>query len=682
MISAFFNFFTRGRRGLTLASHLLAVASVFLVVLLNYAGNPFFEAFEAKSYDLRFSQWRGPIKPSDKIAIIAIDEKSIVELGRFPWSRGEYVRLLERLSAVDARAVILDVFFAEPESPEIDQALAAALKRAGNVTLPEYLDLNSEFQVTGAIRNIPLLEASAARLAHINFFPEHDGINRRNLLLIQDGDTLVPSLGLAGAMAALDVETFQPGSFSINVGERHVPVNPSYNYAMWINFVGPSHTFPYYSFTDVLHGRVDPALLKDKVLLVGATALGIYDMRVTPFDKNSPGVEVHATVADNIISGRFIRQSGMEALFDIFSILVLGFATYYLTLRLPYYAVLPAIWTLLAAYLWLTYLAFVAGHWLSMIYPILASAFALLTGGGYRYLVLERLAREMRSMFSSYLSPKLVARLEREPESARIGGDNKEITVAFTDIRGFTSFSEKHTPQQVVAQLNEYLDAMVQVIDRFDGTVDKFMGDGIMVYWGAPLPQAKHAEQAMACMLAMEGSLQQLCNRWKSEGRQPFTLRAGIESGEVVAGNIGSRSKKMEYTVIGDTVNMAARLEGAAKYYGVEFLVGEESYRRCREHYHFREIDKIRVLGKEIPTTVYELIGPADEAESPLNAPFAAALSLYRQRRWSEAAAGFRQILQAFPNDRPSEIYLERCDYFSANPPADDWDGVFNRSDK
>jgi adenylate cyclase len=349
---------------------------------------------------------------------------------------------------------------------------------------------------------------------------------------------------------------------------------------------------------------------------------------------------------------------------------------------LTYYVVLPAILLLVAAYLWFTYLAFVNGHWLSMIYPLLAAVFALMTGGGYRYLVLERLAREMRSMFSRYLSPKLVARLEREPESARIGGDTKEITVAFTDIKGFTAFSEKHTPQEVVAQLNEYLEAMVQVVDRFDGAVDKFIGDGIMVYWGAPLPQENHAQLAMACMLAMEESLRELCIRWEAEGRHPFTLRAGIESGEVVAGNIGSRSKKMEYTVIGDTVNMAARLEGAAKYYGVEFLVGDGTYRLCRDLYHFREIDKIRVLGKEIPATVYELLDPVAMPESPLLAPFAASLALYRQQRWSEAAAGFRQILQEFPNDRPSEIYLERCDYFSANPLADDWDGVFNRLDK
>jgi len=668
------------RKNTALLSHLNAVLTVFFVVALYYYQNPFLEAFEAKSYDLRFKVWRGTIPASGDIAIIAIDEKSVSELGRFPWSRTEYVRLLDKLSAAKPRAIMLDVLFPETQSQQVDRAFAAALKRAGNVTLAVAYDLDSAFRVTGATRSIPLIQQSAASVAHINFVPEEDGINRRNWLLLQDGEQWVPSLGMAGAMAALGEKEFQPGSFTIGLGPRQIPVD--WNYAMWINFIGPSHTFPYYSFTDVVHGRIDAEKLRDKVLFVGATALGIYDMRVTPFDNNSPGVEVHANVADDIISGRFIRQSGIEALFDILSILVLGFASYYLATRLRYVTVLPAVMLLLSGYLWLTHLAFVAGHWLSMIYPTMALVLALLSASGYRYLILEHMAREMRSMFSSYLSPKLVGRLEREPELAKIGGDSKEITVAFTDIRGFTSFSERHSPQQVVAQLNEYLDAMVHIIDRFDGTVDKFMGDGIMVYWGAPLAQKDHARLAMECMLEMERTMQQLRERWQQEGKEPLTVRAGIESGEVVAGNIGSRSKKMEYTVIGDTVNMAARLEGSAKYYGVEFLVGEGTYQRTREQYHYREIDKLRVLGKAIPVTAYELLGPADGPLPLLCGVFAEALALYRERRWAEAGEAFARVLAQFPTDQPSGIYLERCGYFAENPPAEDWDGVFNRVDK
>lgn len=285
-------------------------------------------------------------------------------------------------------------------------------------------------------------------------------------------------------------------------------------------------------------------------------------------------------------------------------------------------------------------------------------------------------------MFSSYLSAKLVARLEKDPDAARIGGDNKDVTVLFTDIKSFTAFSERHSPQQVVARLNEYLAAMVQVIDRFDGTVDKFIGDGIMVYWGAPLAQPDHAKLAIACMLSMKETLALLGIKWAKEGVEPFSIRCGAQSGEVVAGNIGFHGKKMEYTVIGDTVNQAARLEGTAKYYGVDFLVGESTYRMTCDAYRYRELDKIRVVGKQDAMTIYQLLGPSSEPEEKWVAEFAAGLAFYRERRWNEAEGCFASVLNEVPGDGPSRLYLERCEYFRKNPPAQDWDGVFNRTDK
>jgi len=422
--------------------------------------------------------------------------------------------------------------------------------------------------------------------------------------------------------------------------------------------------------------------LKGKVLFVGATALGVYDMRVTPFSGNTPGVEVHATIADNILTGRFVRRTGLEAMFDIALIFTLGLLAFYLTKRLGFYAAFPAAILISSAYVWLSFLLFKEGHWVSMIYPPLAVIFALLIGGSYRYFVLERNARELRSIFSSYHSDKLVARLEEEPEAAKIGGDSKDVTILFTDIKGFTAFSEKHTPQEVVARLNEYLGEMVQVVEEYDGYVDKFIGDGIMAYWGAPLAQADHAKLAIACVVAMKKSMQNLCVKWQAEGVEPFAIRAGVQSGEVVAGNIGLRGKKMEYTVIGDTVNQAARLESSAKYYGVDALVGENTYLRTRDSYRYRELDKIRMVGKQVPVTVYELTGPLSAEKNILNDQFAAALASYRACNWEEAEKYFASILAEHPQDRPSAMYLERCQYFKGAPVAEGWDGVFNRRGK
>jgi len=658
----------------------LAILSTFTIIALYYNQNPFLEAFEAKTYDLRFKNLRGAIAPNPDIAIIAIDDKSIAELGRFPWTRSEYVRLLDRLTAAKAKILLVDAFFSERETPATDRSFAAAIKKAGNVVLAVPFEFDSQLHVIGGTHSLPEIENAAAGIGHINLLPEDDGVNRRNMLLIEADGKMIPSLGLMGAMAALGVDEFEPGSYEVKVGGRQIPVDG--NYSMWVNYAGPPGNYPRYSFSDVASGRVDPALLKDKVLFLGATALGIYDMRVTPFDRNTPGVEVHAAVADNIISGRFIRHTGIEALIDMALIIALGLFAFTLTMRLRLHTAIPAVFLLSAGYVWLSYWFFLQGHWISMIYPPLAAMVALSAGGSFRYLVLDRSAREMRSMFSSYLSAKLVARLEKDPDAAKIGGDNKEVTVLFTDIKGFTSFSETRPPQEVVNRLNEYLAAMVQVIDQFDGTVDKFIGDGIMVYWGAPLAQPDHAKLAIGCVLEMKKAMTRLGTKWENESVVPFVIRGGALSGEVVAGNIGCVGKKMEYTLIGDTVNQASRLEGAAKYYGVDFLIGESTYLLTRDLYRFRELDKVRVVGKLVPVTVYELLGALSEPEQGWVAKFDTALAFYRDHQWEEAEKHFAAVLEKIPADRPSKIYLERCSYYMKNPPPKEWDGVFNRTDK
>ena len=669
-----------GSGGVRFASILLAFLSTFIVIALYFNQNQFLEAFEAKTYDLRFSSLRGAVAPGQDIGIVAIDNKSIAELGRFPWSRDQYVRLLEQLSAAGAKAVLFDVFFSESESREIDDSLAAAVKKSANVGLAVAYEFDQDFTVVNSTHTLPEIERNAAGLGHINLTPEEDGVVRRNMLLVDVDGKKIPSLGLRAAMMALGEKEFVAGAYDVTLGKRRIPVDA--NGFMWINYTGPSNHYPVFSFADIVQGRINPDELKGKVLFVGATALGVYDLRVTPFDRNVPGVEVHATITDNILSGSFIRRTGIESWIDIAFILTLGLLTFYLTKRLGFYTAFPVAILLSAMYIWFSFLLFTEGRWISMIYPPLAIFFALLTGGSFRYFVLERSARELRSIFSSYHSDKLVARLEEEPEAAKIGGDNKDVTILFTDIKGFTSFSERHTPQEVVNRLNEYLGAMVQVIEEYDGYVDKFIGDGIMAYWGAPLAQADHAKLAIGCVLAMQKTMQKLCLKWQAEGLEPFEIRAGVQSGEVVAGNVGLRGKKMEYTVIGDTVNQAARLESSAKYYGVSALVGENAYLRTCDAYHFRELDKIRMVGKQIPVTVYQLLEQQPAQANGLHEQFASALAIYRAGKWSEAEQHFAALVAKYPADGPSKIYLERCQYFIGNPVAKNWDGVFNRRGK
>ena len=670
---------SRQLRGSRWVAWLLAVAAVAVVTALYYHQNAFLEGFEARTYDLRFKSLRGPIPASSDIAIIAIDERSIAALGRFPWSRQAYVRLLDKLQAVQPRGVLFDAFFPEVESAAADQALADAIRRAGNVVLATSYDLDRQLQPRSRLGSLPALEQAARGVAHINLIPEEDGVNRRNLLLVQEGGRQVPSLGLAGAMLALGVEHPVAEPFAVHLGERLVPVGGDGE--LWINYPGRSGAYTRLSFIDVLQGQVDPAQLRGKIIFVGATALGIYDMRVTPFDANTPGVEVHAAVADDILSERYIHRTGLQSLFDLLMISVVGLLCFWLTARLRLQAAILASMTVIAIYIVLCYALFVQGQWVSMVYPPLAGLTALLTGGAWRYTVLDRKTRALRAMFSSYLSNKLVTQLEKNPAAVRIGGDTRDVTVMFTDIKGFTAFSERHRPQEVVQRLNEYLAAMVEVILDHDGTVDKFMGDGILAYWGAPLAQPDHAHRAVACAQAMRRRMRDLTAEWRERGDEPLEMRGGLQSGDVVAGNIGSRGLKMEYTVIGDTVNQASRLEGMAKYFGVDFVVGDATYLKTCDSFRYRRLDRVRVVGKDIPVAIHELRGDVGPEEFP-EAEFAGALDHFRQQHWDEAQAAFELILAQCPEDAPSRIYLERCKHYRLAPAGADWDGVFNRQEK
>lgn len=660
-------------------SFALALLSIFSVLLLYNTQNSFLDAFEAKTYDLRFKELRGAVQPDPNIAIIAIDDKSIAELGRYPWSRDRYAMLIDRLAEAGAKVVLFDVFFPEHENVANDRRFAEATRRAGNVVLGAAIHFEGDKPVS-ITRSLPQIERGAAGIGLINQMPDEDGVMRRIPLLVDKDGEQFASLGLMAAKLALDEENIVAEDFDIVLGDRRIPVGDGHQ--MWINYTGGPGVYPRYSFADIVMGRVPAAELKGKILFVGATALGIYDMRVTPFHGNTPGVELHATVADNIINQRYINQTGIEALIDMVFIVLMGACAYILTTRMRMVTAIPAMMLLVSGYIWFTYYMFNAGHWINMIYPTMSAILAVLVGGSFRYLVLERDVREMRSMFSSYLSPKLVARLEKDPEAARIGGDNKEVTVLFTDIKGFTTFSESHPPQVVVSRLNEYLGAMVQVIERHDGTIDKFIGDGIMAYWGAPLSQPDHAKLAIDCIKAIDLRMQRLRAKWQAAGLEPFTIRGGIQSGEVVAGNVGLAGKKMEYTVIGDTVNQAARLESTAKYYGIRYLVGEETYLRTREYFRYRELDKIRVVGKHLPVTIYEPLEGLSLLDEAAGKKFEAALVLYRAREWGNARTAFAGVLQDAPGDEPSKIYIERCDYFQRNTPTADWDGVFNRAEK
>lgn len=653
---------------------LVILAITFLItvvcVILYYEQDPLFASFEAKSYDFRY-HLRGPLTPNPDIVIVAIDDKSVKELGRFPWTRTRFAELIERATAAGAKAIYLDAFFPEPESKTVDQAFADALNHSGITSLAVAFELNRDGSVAGVTRSIPLLSESARSTPHINLSPDRDGVVRSIRLLIDDGQGPVASMSLSATKALLGAPGIQPDTLRISLGNHDIPTDSGYNY--YINYIGPPGIYPRVSFSDVVAGRVGADRLKDKIVLVGATSLGIYDMRVTPFSNNSPGVEVHANAIDAMTRGAFMKRSGVESLIDLIAIVALGALAAIITLYLRYSLSLTLIATLFFGYFGFAHLLFLQGMWISVVYPELSLVLSFFTTVYLRFAILDRKAREVKEMFSSYVSKHVVDRLIQDPSQARVGGDSRVLTVLFSDVENYTGFSEKLAPQEVLRILNEYLAEMTNLVMDHEGTLDKFIGDGIMVFWGAPLPQENHAELAVDCALRMRAKMEELRSHWQAAGQAPLSLRIGVNTGEVIVGNIGVTGKKMEYTAIGDNVNLASRLESINKLYGTRLLISDATRSLLPPgKYHMRCIDAARLKGKDRATELYEV----SLAESPVFAPYEEALQLFRQCRFVEAAAIFADLVEHY-NDPPSRLFQTRCADYIANPPPNDWDGAF-----
>jgi adenylate cyclase len=419
----------------------------------------------------------------------------------------------------------------------------------------------------------------------------------------------------------------------VQLGDRLIPTDQKAR--MLINYLGPERHFRYVSATDVLQERVPHGTFRDKIVIVGTTALGTYDQKATPFSANVPGIEKNATVVDNILRGAFVQKPWWSRPLDLAMILGFGLGLGY---ALPKMRAIPA--ALLTGSLGLAYavaahMVFVSyGLWLDMVAPILTIVIIFICVTVLRFMIEERQAKEVRALFSSYVSPQIVDELIKDPGKATVGGDRRELTMLFSDVVGFTSFSEKHAAEAVVAQLNEYLEAMTDVIFRWNGTLDKFVGDSIVVFWNAPVEQPDHVELAVKCALNMRKRLEELQCKWRAEGRTPFEHGIGINTGVAVVGNIGAQGKKMDYTMIGDYVNLTARVEGLTRHFStgivlteytavrLKALIADEERadnRGCLGHVALHKLGAVKVKGKERVVVVYGLKSLGRHERSTVN---------------------------------------------------------------
>ena len=607
-----------------------------------------FELLEERLYDYRF-KLRGALPPPEEIVIAAIDEKSVERIGRWPWGREKIAGLVKKLAEGGAEVIVLDIILSESEKS--DPLLGQAIHEAGNILLPVVFEFDKkpdrpdhEFLLNHAIRTIALPERfeqyapisakrplvpvpeiirEAMALGHVNIFPDPDGVLRWEAMVIEYNGYLFPSIDLRTAAIYLGIppeKVILEATDGVYLGEKRYIPTDRYGRSL-IPYYGPMYTFKHYSISDILYGMINPKLFQGKIVLVGATAVGIYDLRVTPYTAAMAGVEKHASIIGSILQNRLLKTVPFSA--NLVFLLLTGFLFTLLLIRLK--ATGAAIFTGVSIILVMGfgyYLFVQKGLWLQIAYPSNNILLIFITLTAYNYAIEEKYAKKIRAMFSNYATERVVNELIKNPGLSKLGGERREVTVLFSDIRGFTTFSERHTPEEVVAMLNEYLAEMTDIIFRWDGTLDKFVGDEIVAFWGAPLPQEDHAELAVKCALHMAKRLRKLQLKWESEGKVPLDSGIGINTGEVLVGNIGAEGKKMDYTVIGDHVNLGARVEGLTRRFDARILITEFTLSRIREavrngsiyRLKIKGLQKVAVKGKEKPVTIYKL----EEGESIL----------------------------------------------------------------
>ncbi len=690
-----------------------AIIIVFLITLI-LRSIPAVNTLELKTIDWRF-QWRGPISVKDSpIVLVTIDDQSFESLpDRWPWPRYYYANVIENLTRAGAKAIGVDVILDVPDrfGVQSDQRLADAIRKSGRVVLSGKLE---ERIATGQIRSYRypvkpiaiLLQADSAwGVTAIQADP--DGIYRRYFVFQDYQDKSLPSFGIQVLRKYFNLPTTegQPTSAGdIHLGNLRIPI--SADGLMMIDFAGPAGTFPHYSFDTVIDddrfdlGDYDlnyfnttllpDGVFKDKIVLIGSTATELRDNFPTPFFdfKDSqgnnqraamPGVEIHANAIRTILSQHFFTQlsNGYYLLFLLFIILVI----YLLVMRLPALWSVVIVVVLVAAYNLAQFLLFSnSGFVMEMVAPTAAIFLSFIASNLHQYVVTAREKKMIIGAFERFVPRKVVDELLEHPEKLTLGGEERFLTVLFMDLANFTSTAEQLKPAELVQLINLYLTEMTEIILKYDGIIDKYEGDAVMAEFGTPVHFEDHAIKACTAALEMQRQLKKLnLSRFKGVVSQ-LSSRIGINSGNMIAGNMGSKNV-FDYTVMGDAVNLASRLEGANKIYKTGIMISEDTYNLVKDQFVVRPLDLIRVKGRKKPSRVFELI---DQKENKLPDQlktmlpiFVTGIRYYHHREWGKAEECFRYCLKMVPGDGASELYLTRALECAKNPPPPEWDGVF-----
>lgn len=643
----------------------------FLAALLFLVG--VLDTWSARATDRLFLSH--PVDPS--ITVVAIDDNSISQIGRWPWPRSVHAELIQKIYAAGARVIGYDVNFPESSSADDDQVLASALKRAGNVVLPLELQFQETSGNAGIAYNpdpktivmpITSLSTVAASTGHSNTLPDRDGVVRS---LIVNASTFeeprsIPSF--VAEVVRLAGRGQDLAAAPLGRADR-----------MLINFPNVPHkAFRTFSAVDVLRDRADLSLIKGGIVFVGSTAADLHDALLVPTSNGvpMPGVEIHAAAYDTIVGHRWLQP--VPVLLVAFLLIVLGFLVSLLV------ALLRARWGVLAVLiLWIlwfvaAFILFDRGWIMDLVWPTLVLIFAYAAVTLERRVTADRQRRQLKTVISQYLSPSVVESILKHPEKMKLGGERRRMSVLFSDIRGFTTISEGLTPEKLVEILNQYLDRMTKIVFEHEGVLDKYIGDAVMAFWNAPFDQPDHALRGVTTALHMRDALAEM-DTAHAFGNLELKIGIGVNTGDMVVGNVGGEAR-FDYTVIGDNVNLGSRLEGLTKEYGVMILMTEATRMDLKEAILVRRLDKVAVKGKKEPVVIYEAMEFASRVspeQQKLAVDFEAALEKYFSRDFAGTIEACDEIFMAHPTDGPTRTLKTRAEHFTQEPPPADWVGTW-----
>jgi adenylate cyclase len=724
----------------------VCILLLFALVPLRIADPLPIEELRLRTFDL-FQVMRPRQQTMRPVVIADIDEASLREIGQWPWPRTVLADLVTRLRDDGAVAVGFDVLFAEPDRmspavaassfrgldaptreklealPSNDTVFAEAIKKAGAIVVgqaggatPAARDdteatLRTGFAIRGPdprpflvtfpglLRNIPSIEQAAAGRGLFSIDPERDGIVRRVPVVMDAQESLVPSLTMemlrvVSRSSAILIRTDQTGVRAVALPGLEVPTDKNGQFWVHFNRHDPAR---FVSAADILNGRAQPDRFRGRLVLVGTSAVGLLDIKTTPVEPAMPGVEVHAEILENVLTKSLLSSPGYAIGAEIIAAVVFGLAIIIAAPMLPA-AIVAAVGALLiAGLIGISWYFFIAHHLLiDFTYPLISCWLIYLVLTFVNYFREQQQRQQIRSAFGFYLSPPLVEQLARSPEKLVLGGEERRMTILFSDVRGFTTISEhyKDDPQGLTHLMNRFLTPLTNAIIERKGTIDKYIGDAIMAFWNAPVDDDEHEANACDAALEMLARAEVLNGELKREAEasgglyMPLRIGIGLNSGPCVVGNMGS-DFRFNYSVLGDTVNLASRLESRTKDYRLSLVIGSRTAERARLRFATMEIDLIQVKGKKQPEVVFTVLGRGEVAEDPRCAELCdlnkQMLAAYRKQQWDEAERVIercRKIAGHFGVDGLYEMYLERIEAYRADPPPADWSGVYEAESK